>query len=69
LKNEQKKTRKAFDLPGLQKRAGIVLLSHTLVRALPSPLAGLTSEFGMGSGVAPPLKTPAKLFKKRSTKN
>ena len=29
--------------------------------ALPSPLTGLTSEFGMGSGVAPSLKTPANL--------
>lgn len=46
---------------GLKIEAGIVLLSHSLTTAIPSPLAGLTSEFGMGSGVAPPLKTPAKL--------
>lgn len=45
---------------GLKKRAGVVLLSHTVTRAIPSPQAGLTSEFGMGSGVAPLLKTPAK---------
>ena len=34
---------------------GDVLLSHTVSRAVPSALEGLTSEFGMGSGVAPPL--------------
>ena len=39
---------------GFQKnRAGIVLLSHTVTRAIPSPQEDLTSEFGMGSGVAP----------------
>jgi hypothetical protein len=36
-------------------KAGIVLLSHSVAAALPSPQAGLTSEFGMGSGVSPPL--------------
>ena len=45
---------------GLQKKAGVVLLSHTVTCAIPSPQEGLTSEFGMGSGVAPLLKTPAK---------
>jgi len=30
-----------------------VLLSHTVARAIPLPQADLTSEFGMGSGVAP----------------
>ena len=30
------------------------LLSHSLTRAVPSALEGLTSEFGMGSGMAPP---------------
>ncbi len=40
-----------------------MLLSHRVTPAIPSPLAGLTSEFGMGSGVPPPLETPAKLLK------
>ena len=29
------------------------LLSHTVARAVPSARAGLTSVFGMGTGVAP----------------
>ena len=33
---------------------GGVLLSHTVARAVPSALEGLTTEFGMGSGVALP---------------
>ena len=32
--------------------AGDGLLSHPLSRAVPSALQGLTTEFGMGSGVA-----------------
>ncbi len=48
-------------MTGIKKRTGIVLLSHRVTSALPSPLAGLTSEFGMGSGVSPPLLTPANL--------
>ena len=39
-------------------KSGIVLLSHTLTRAVPSALEGLTAEFGMGSGVTPPLWSP-----------
>ena len=35
-----------------------VLLSHTVARAVPSAQEGLTSEFGMGSGVSPPLLSP-----------
>ena len=56
-----KKNPTSFLIGFKQKKAGIVLLSHGVTTALPSPLAGLTSEFGMGSGVAPPLKTPANL--------
>lgn len=32
--------------------------SYALYWVLPSALAGLTAEFGMGSGVAPPLEAP-----------
>jgi hypothetical protein len=56
---DKKKTDLSIGL--LRKKAGVVLLSHTVTRAIPSPQVGLTSEFGMGSGVALLLKTPAKL--------
>jgi hypothetical protein len=39
----------------VQERSGVVLLSHTVSRAVPLALASLTSEFGMGSGVTSPL--------------
>ena len=32
---------------------GNVLLSHTVAHAVPSALKGLTSVFGMGTGVSP----------------
>jgi hypothetical protein len=35
--------------------SGGVLLSHTVSGAVPSALVGLTSGFGMGPGVSPPL--------------
>ena len=49
--------------PGVLLRAfknvpGGDLLSHPVTRAVPSALEGLTSVFGMGTGVAPPLKPP-----------
>ena len=50
---------------GFVKRPGNVLLSHTLTRAVPSALEGLTSEFEMGSGVAPPTSSPEKPWKHR----
>ena len=40
---------------------GSDLLSHTLARAVPSALRGLTAVFGMGTGVSPSLKPPEKL--------
>ena len=39
---------------GIQK-TGSDLLSHSVARAVPSALEGLTSVFGMGTGVSPPL--------------
>ena len=35
------------------------LLSHTLSRAVQSALRGLTSVFGMGTGVSPAVRSPA----------
>ena|SRR5688572_27548278 len=41
---------------------GDVLLSHTVSRAVPSALKGLTSGFGMGPGVSPSQKSPQSLY-------
>jgi hypothetical protein len=41
-----------------QKKPGNDLLSHPAAQAVPSARAGLTSVFGMGTGVAPPLQSP-----------
>jgi hypothetical protein len=43
---------------GLFKNPGGVLLSHTVAHVVPSALEGLTSVFGMGTGVTPPLSPP-----------
>ena len=43
---------------GLGINPGGVLLSHTVPRAVPLALEGLTSEFGMGSGMTPPTLPP-----------
>ena len=40
---------------------GNVLLSHTVARAVPSALRGLTAVFGMGTGVALSLWSPGKI--------
>ena len=37
---------------------GDVLLSHAVYREVPSGLKGLTAVFGMGTGVAPSLRSP-----------
>ena len=39
-------------------RPGSVLLSHTVTHAVPSAPKGLTSVFGMGTGVAPSIQPP-----------
>ena len=41
-----------------QISSGTDLLSHPRWKAVPSALAGLTSGFGMGPGVTPPLWAP-----------
>ena len=42
------------------KKAGSDLLSHPVTKAVPWALEGLTSVFGMGTGVAPPPLPPGK---------
>gem|GEM_PF-3608309 len=43
---------------GFKKISGSDLLSHPVPRAVPSALWGLTSVFGMGTGVSPTLWPP-----------
>jgi hypothetical protein len=43
--------------------AGDHLISHTLTRAVPSAQRGLTSVFGMGTGVTLAVNSPANLRK------
>ena len=43
---------------GLLINPGDFLLSHAVSRAVPSAPAGLTSVFGMGTGVTLPTKSP-----------
>ena len=42
-------------MSGLFKIPGNDLLSHKVTQAVPSALEDLTSLFGMGRGVSPPL--------------
>jgi hypothetical protein len=42
---------------------GDFLLSHAVTRAVPSAPAGLTSVFGMGTGVTLPTKSPENFFR------
>ncbi len=44
--------------PGALNYPGSDLLSRTVTSAVPSALEGLTSVFGMGTGVAPPATAP-----------
>jgi hypothetical protein len=46
---------------GLLVNAGNHLRSHTLTRAVPSAQRGLTSVFGMGTGVTLAVYSPANL--------
>ena len=41
-----------------EKKPGNDLLSHSASRAVPSARTGLTSVFGMGTGVSPSLESP-----------
>ena len=43
---------------GFDINPGGVLLSHIVTHAVPSALEGLTTEFGMGSGMTPPTLPP-----------
>ena len=45
------------------KKPGSYLLSHSVTRIVPSAVEGLTSVFGMGTGVSPLLSLPGILQK------
>jgi hypothetical protein len=51
---------------GLLNNPGDFLLSHAVSRAVPSAPAGLTSVFGMGTGVTLPTKSPENFSKSNS---
>ena len=53
-----KALRSGVGTQGLGFNLGDVLLSHAVSSAVPSGLRGLTSVFGMGTGVTPSLKSP-----------
>ena len=55
-------------IDGLYKEPGNFLLSHSLAAAVSSALEDLTSVFGMGTGVAPPARSPGIFFVNRDTK-
>jgi hypothetical protein len=50
---------------GFNRDPGNGLLSHPVTRAVPSALRGLTTVFGMGTGVTPSPKSPGKAPPKR----
>ena len=62
MRRLKEKSPEAFLLRGFGNKPGNDLLSHARARAVPSALEGLTSEFGMGSGMAPPTSSPEKLY-------
>lgn len=57
FQKEIKKKASSIDEAFYKKNGCILLFSHQVSLALPSPQADLTAEFGMGSGISPPLST------------
>jgi hypothetical protein len=55
LGNKHKKAHHPKKMMGLKKYPGDVLLSHDLSVIVSSALESLTSVFGMGTGVTPPV--------------
>jgi hypothetical protein len=61
-----KKTPRSVSWSGADDKPGGVLLSHRVAPAVPSAQEGLTTVFGMGTGVAPPVWPPEKFSKRDS---
>ena len=55
---QDRKAREKLISRAFLNNPGDFLLSHTVTRAVPSAPAGLTSVFGMGTGVTLPTKSP-----------
>ena len=55
---QKKKGSKLVASSLIEENPGDVLLSHTAARAVPSAPKSLTTEFGMGSGVASSKSSP-----------
>jgi hypothetical protein len=55
----KKKALRAFALKAMNKKSLAATYSSTLLCAVPSAMKGLTSEFGMGSGISPSLMPPS----------
>jgi hypothetical protein len=53
-----------ISLAGFLNNPGGFLLSHTVARAVPSAPRGLTSVFGMGTGVALSTQPPENFFER-----
>ena len=60
--HKAKSPREQNALAGFRINPGDFLLSHAVSRAVPSAPAGLTSVFGMGTGVTLPTKSPENLL-------
>jgi hypothetical protein len=61
MQNKKSPPRSRGGLGAMEIKSGGVLLSHAVTHVVPSTLEGLTAEFGMGSGVAPPPWPPETL--------
>jgi hypothetical protein len=57
------RSRKTLERAFVLNNPGDFLLSHAVSRAVPSAPAGLTSVFGMGTGVTLPTKSPENFSK------
>src|SRR3981081_4546698 len=58
LRGEKKSPACPCEPAGLNKTLGNDLLSHRVTPTVPSALEGLTTVFGMGTGVSPPPWSP-----------
>ena len=58
---KRKKIPLTYSANGMSKKTLAATYSSVLLRTVPSAMRGLTSEFGMGSGISLSLLPPGKL--------
>ena len=63
VKKKKPALRELLERAFVLNNPGDFLLSHAVSRAVPSAPAGLTSVFGMGTGVTLPTKSPENFSK------